>query len=64
MTSAPSIADRHAAQFRFGLAHLENGPLLRYAEQGDPAGEPLILLHGYTDSWYSYSRLLLPYPAA
>jgi pimeloyl-ACP methyl ester carboxylesterase len=58
MTTAPSIADRRAAQFRFGVARLENGPLIRYAEQGDPAGEPLILLHGYTDSWYSFSRLL------
>ena len=58
MTSAPLVADRRATQFRFGVARLESGPLIRYAEQGDPAGEPLILLHGYTDSWYSYSRLL------
>lgn len=58
MTTAPLTADRADAQFRFGVARLENGPLIRYAEQGDPAGEPLILLHGYTDSWYSFSRLL------
>ena len=58
MTTAPSMADRHAAPLRFGVARLENGPLIRYAEQGDPAGEPLILLHGYSDSWYSFSRLL------
>jgi non-heme chloroperoxidase len=58
MTTAPLMADRAAARFRFGVARLENGPLIRYAEQGDPAGEPLILLHGFTDSWYSYSRLL------
>ena len=58
MTTTPSMADRHAAPFRFGAARLENGPLIRYAEQGDPAGEPLILLHGYSDSLYSFSRLL------
>lgn len=57
MTTAPLIADRADTRFRFGVARLETGPLIRYAEQGDPAGEPLILLHGYTDSWYSFSRL-------
>ena len=58
MTTAPLMADHAMPQFRFGVARLATGPLIRYAEQGDPAGEPLILLHGYSDSWYSYSRLL------
>lgn len=58
MTTAPLMADRATPQFRFGVARLATGPLIRYAEQGDPAGEPLILLHGYSDSWYSFSRLL------
>jgi non-heme chloroperoxidase len=59
MTTTPLKPDRAAApEFRFGVARLETGPLIRYAEQGDPAGEPLLLLHGYTDSWYSFSRLL------
>ncbi|MCK6211932.1 alpha/beta hydrolase [Georgenia sp. EYE_87] len=31
---------------------------LQYAEQGRPDGEPVVLLHGYTDSWFSFSRLL------
>jgi non-heme chloroperoxidase len=31
---------------------------LRYAYQGDPNGEPVILLHGYTDSWFSFSQIL------
>ena len=31
---------------------------LRYAEQGNPKGQPVILLHGYSDSWFSYSRIL------
>jgi pimeloyl-ACP methyl ester carboxylesterase len=31
---------------------------LDYVERGDPAGVPLVLLHGYTDSWRSYELLL------
>src|SRR5213083_2340671 len=31
---------------------------LPYAEQGDPAGIPVVLLHGYSDSRHSYDLLL------
>jgi hypothetical protein len=31
---------------------------LHYAEQGDQTGEAIIFLHGYSDSWYSFSRVL------
>jgi non-heme chloroperoxidase len=27
-------------------------------EQGDPSGLPMILLHGVTDSWRSFERVL------
>lgn len=37
---------------------LPSGVRLQYAETGRPDGEPIILLHGYTDSWFSYSRIL------
>lgn len=37
---------------------LPSGVRLQYAETGKPDGEPIILLHGYTDSWFSYSRVL------
>jgi non-heme chloroperoxidase len=43
---------------RFADATLPSGVRLRYAELGDPAHHPLILLHGYTDSWFSFSRVL------
>ena len=43
---------------RFADALLATGVRLRYAEQGDSAAHPLILLHGFTDSWFSYSRVL------
>jgi pimeloyl-ACP methyl ester carboxylesterase len=46
------------ASLRFSEAHLSTGVRLRYAEQGNPAYPPLILLHGYTDSWFSFSRVL------
>lgn len=35
---------------------------LHYAEQGSPAGEPVIFLHGYTDSWHSYETVLKHLP--
>ena len=37
---------------------LRSGPTLTYVAQGDPDGIPIILLHGYTDSWRSYEPLL------
>lgn len=37
---------------------LKTGVRLRYAEQGDTNGQVVILLHGYGDSWFSYSRVL------
>jgi pimeloyl-ACP methyl ester carboxylesterase len=39
---------------------LPNQVKLQYVEQGDSLGLPLILLHGYTDSWHSFERVL-PY---
>lgn len=41
-------------------ARLANGLRLAYAELGDPKGEPLLLLHGYTDTSRSWS-VLVPY---
>lgn len=41
---------------------LANGIRLAYVELGDPNGEPLLLLHGYTDSSRSWS-LAAPYLA-
>jgi pimeloyl-ACP methyl ester carboxylesterase len=40
-------------------APLPNGVTLPYVEVGDPAGVPLILLHGLIDSWRSF-ELVLP----
>lgn len=37
---------------------LSTGVRLRYVEQGDPKGIPIVLLHGYTDSWHSFETVL------
>jgi pimeloyl-ACP methyl ester carboxylesterase len=37
---------------------------LAYAEQGDPSGVPMILLHGVTDSWRSFEPVLPHLPAS
>jgi pimeloyl-ACP methyl ester carboxylesterase len=41
---------------------LSNGLRMAYVEAGDPAGEPLLLLHGYTDTSRGWS-LLIPHLA-
>ena len=38
-------------------ARLSNGLTLQYATQGDPAGTPVVFLHGVTDSWRSFEPL-------
>ena len=42
---------------------LPNGVTLQYVEQGDPTGVPVLLLHGYSDSWRSFERVLPHLPA-
>ena len=42
----------------FATAPLTTDVTLHYAEQGDRGGEAIILLHGYSDSWFSFSRVL------
>jgi non-heme chloroperoxidase len=43
---------------QFATTQLATGVRLHYAERGDPTGEAIIFLHGYSDSWYSFSRAL------
>jgi pimeloyl-ACP methyl ester carboxylesterase len=38
------------------------GIRLRYAASGDSLGEPVIFLHGLTDSWFSFSEVLPKLP--
>jgi non-heme chloroperoxidase len=43
---------------QFATTRLTTGVRLHYAEQGDQAEVAIIFLHGYSDSWFSYSRVL------
>jgi pimeloyl-ACP methyl ester carboxylesterase len=42
------------------LAHVRvaTGPKLHYAEYGNSDGQPMLFLHGWPDSWFSFSRVL------
>lgn len=42
---------------------LPNGATLRYVEQGPADALPLILLHGFPDSWLSYETVLANLPS-
>jgi hypothetical protein len=50
---AAAVPAPASANPRFADVRLSTGVRLRYLEQGDPAGRPVILLHGLTDSWFS-----------
>jgi pimeloyl-ACP methyl ester carboxylesterase len=62
--AAPAVAASNSDQAAWvplkKQVTLTNGLRLSYVELGDPKGEPLLLLHGYTDSSRSWS-LVAPY---
>lgn len=43
---------------------LKTGVTLQYVEQGSQSGVPVVLLHGFTDSWHSYELVLPHLPAS
>ena len=43
---------------RFNDVRLSTGIRLHYAESGADSAEPIILLHGLSDSWFSFSRVI------
>lgn len=49
-TATPSL--------QFDNVRLATGIRMHYAEQGDPAGHAVVLLHGWSDSWFSFSPIL------
>ena len=59
LSAAAALATpEERAPVRFGHADLATGIRIRYAEAGDPSAEPIIMLHGYSDSWYSFSPIM------
>ena len=41
---------------------IATGPRLHYVEYGDAGGEAIVFLHGWPDSWYSFSRVVEKIP--
>ena len=62
--AAPAMAEAPVDQARWAdrksFVDLPNGIRLAYVEAGNPDGEPLLLLHGYTDTSRAWT-LILPY---
>ena len=48
-------AASRTSDVQFSSVILKTGVRLHYAYKGDPSGTPVIMLHGYTDSWFSFS---------
>jgi flagellar biosynthesis regulator FlbT len=42
----------------FATISLKTGVKLHYAAQGNETGQPIIMLYGYSDSWFSFSRIM------
>jgi non-heme chloroperoxidase len=58
MSSRPAEAAAPTMTRAVQSIALPNRVRLVYVEQGDPAGIPVLLLHGVTDSWRSFERVL------
>ena len=48
---------------RFNKTQLSTGLRIHYAESGDTRGTPVVFVHGWPDSWFSFSRVLPLLPA-
>ena len=51
-------AENRAPALSFDVVRLSNGVTLHYASQGPRTGPAVIMIHGYSDSWFSFSRVL------
>ncbi len=47
-----------APPISFADVTLSKGVRLHYAHQGPQSGPAVVLLHGYSDSWFSFSRIM------
>jgi non-heme chloroperoxidase len=50
--------EQAATRLHFATVDLATGPTLHYADQGELGGEAIVFLHGWPDSWFSFSRVL------
>jgi len=54
------VGESSPPEFVVRQIKLSTGVQLEYTEQGDPQGIPVVMLHGFTDSWQSFAPVL-PY---
>lgn len=54
--TAKAASPGEATRSRF--VRLPDGVRIRVVEAGPEGGKPLVVLHGYSDSWFSFSRVL------
>ena len=57
------FAAQTASPTLFNDVRLSNGVRLHYAQQGPRTGPAVLMLHGYADSWFSFSRVMPLMPA-
>lgn len=55
---AADLSSESSASLHHGTVQLSTGVQLHYVEQGRQHGPVLVLLHGYTDSYLSFDRVL------
>ncbi len=55
---AHSNISQDLVNYKLKTATLPSGVRLQFAEQGDAGGNPVIFLHGITDSWHSFEKVL------
>jgi len=58
------LAAEFAMSFTIQSVEVSRGIQLQYVEQGNPSGVPTLLLHGVTDSWRSFERVLPHLPGS
>jgi alpha/beta hydrolase fold len=62
----PTVATSHAQRAKEGpmekFVSLSTGVRMEYVEQGRIDGVPVVFLHGVTDSWHSFERVLAQLP--
>ena len=58
------VADHRTTSDTSGTSKLSTGVRMNYVERGDRRGTPVVLLHGYSDSWRSYDRVLPLLPSS
>ncbi len=54
----PSVDAGGVVDLRTRVVRLPDGVRLRVVEAGAADARPVVLLHGYSDSWFSFSRIL------